>query len=112
MKLITNILSLYILLLATLPCADEAGWCVFDVESTIGVELHQSGNHDHKNDCSDHCSPLCTCSCCQITVRTPAKIHLGITPPVISFSDPSSLESLLKDLTSLDDIWQPPKSLV
>ena len=111
MKWISTILSIYIFILATLPCADEAGWCVFDVESTIGVELHAGGNHDHKNDYSDHCSPLCTCSCCQITVRTPTKINLDISPATISFSDPSSLESSLKDLTSLNDIWQPPKSM-
>lgn len=112
MKLTTNVLSLYILLLATLPCADKPGWCIFDVESTVGVEVHAGGSDDHENECSDKCSPLCACSCCQITVRTPAKINLDIPPPTIPFSDPSSLGSLLEDLTALNDIWQPPKSMV
>ena len=97
------------LTLAVLPCADEAGWCIFDMEESIGVELHETGDHNHENECSDHCSPLCSCSCCQMTVRTPANANLEIIAPIPIFSDPSSLESLLKDLTSLSDIWQPPR---
>lgn len=109
MKFTSTILSIYLLALAVLPCADAAGWCVFDLEETLGVELHETGDHNHENECSDHCSPLCTCSCCQMTVRTPVKANLEIITPILIFSDPSSLESLLKDLTSLSEIWQPPR---
>ena len=109
MKWISTILSIYILALAILPCADQAIWCIFDVEKAIGVEFHETGDHNHENECSDHCTPLCTCSCCQITIRTPITVNLEIAPPIAVLSDPSSLESLLKDLTSLNDIWQPPK---
>ena len=104
MKWISTILSIYILAIAVLPCADEVGWCVFDLEETIGVELHETGDHNHENECSDHCSPLCTCSCCQMTVRTPVKVNFQIISPIPIFLDPSSLESSLKDLTSLNDI--------
>jgi hypothetical protein len=108
MKSISAILGIYILALAVLPCADEANWCIFDVEETFGVELHESGNHNHENECSDHCSPLCTCSCCHITIRTPTKNDLSITGPKFIFAD-YPLLSMLIDLTSINDIWQPPQ---
>lgn len=109
MKFISAILGVYILALAVLPCADEAGWCVFDVEDTFGIELHESGNHDHENECSDHCSPLCTCNCCHITVRAPVKSDFAISAPEFILSGTPLLESSLIDLTSVTDIWQPPK---
>ncbi len=109
MKYICAILGIYILVLATLPCADEAGWCVFDIEETFGIELHETGNHNHEKECSDHCSPLCTCSCCQMTLRTPVKAALTIAPLKPVISDISSFESTLKDLAALNDVWEPPK---
>lgn len=109
MKYASAILSIYLFALAVLPCADEVGWCVFDLEEAIGVELHKEGDHDHEKECSDHCSPLCNCNCCQMTIRLPIKTNFEIIDPVPVFSDPSSLESLLKDFTFLHDIWQPPK---
>lgn len=109
MKCISIILGVYLLALAVLPCADEAGWCVFDIEEAFGVELHETENHNHNNDCADHCSPLCTCSCCHITLRTPVKMDVHITSPRLVLSDAPLLESLLRNLTSLNDIWQPPK---
>lgn len=109
MKSISAILGIYILALAVLPCADESNWCIFDVEETFGVELHESGNHNHGNECSDHCSPLCTCSCCHITVRTPTKNDLSTTIPKLIFADLPSFESMFVDLTYIHDIWQPPQ---
>jgi hypothetical protein len=55
-KVISFILSLLILSMALLPCADEP------VENhVVSVEMHDqheaSGQHDL-------CSPLCTCHCC------------------------------------------------
>ncbi|MCB9334363.1 MAG: hypothetical protein H6574_25220 [Lewinellaceae bacterium] len=109
MKRLSIILGLYILALATLPCADEAGWCVFDLEESFGIELHETGNHNHENECSDHCSPLCICSCCQMTLKTPVKFVLAITVLRPLFSDLPSFEPVLKDLNPIDDVWQPPK---
>lgn len=109
MKWTVTIFNLYFLALAVFPCADEAIWCISDVEKTTGVELQNAEGHSHDNECTDYCSPLCTCSCCQMTVRTPIKINFQISALTPTFSDPSSLESLLKDLTSLNEIWQPPK---
>lgn len=103
------ILSIYLLAIAVLPCADEAGWCVFDIEDALGLELHESGTHDHNKDCADHCSPFCTCSCCHINLRTPVKTSVLVNPPIPLFSDTPSRESILADLAFISDIWQPPQ---
>ncbi|MEL7118248.1 MAG: DUF6660 family protein [Bacteroidota bacterium] len=109
MKKTSTILGIYMLILAVLPCADEALWCVFDIEETIGIELHQDEEHEHENECSDHCSPLCTCSCCQITVRNPLKAEISINPPYFIFSDPAFREPSFSGLLLFKAIWQPPK---
>ena len=109
MKCINAILSIYIFSLAVLPCADESGRCIFDVEETFGTELHESSDHDHQNEGSNHCSPLCTCNCCHTTVKTPIKANLSITPPLLILSKYPLLASMLIDLTFINDIWQPPK---
>jgi hypothetical protein len=109
MKKISTIISIYFLALAILPCADEAGWCLFDLEDVFGVELHETTDHSHEKECGDHCSPFCVCSCCQMTVRLPVKASFELTIRIPVLSTPNSLTSSLSDLTSLNDIWQPPK---
>ncbi|PHN06092.1 hypothetical protein CRP01_14070 [Flavilitoribacter nigricans DSM 23189 = NBRC 102662] len=97
------------LALAVLPCADEGAWCVFDLEDSFGLEFHEGGSHNHHNDCEDHCSPLCICSCCHITVRTPVRMQVALKVPIRIFSTQPAHRSFLADLTSIHDIWQPPR---
>lgn len=108
-KCISTILSLYLMALAVLPCSDESGWCLFDIEAAVGVELHETDDHDHQTDCSDHCSPFCICNCCQITVRTPVKTAFSISPPSSIIADQPQLKPWFKVLILPNDIWQPPK---
>lgn len=60
MKLLTFILSIYVLLLSTVSCTD-------DVEShNEGDKIEISVNtddHNHSENC-DFCSPFCSCACC------------------------------------------------
>jgi len=101
MKALAVILSLYIFILATLPCVDRP----------IEKALHQSGlsckdadNHEHE---SDHCSPFCVCNCCGNPVVSMESFLLS---NVFQFS-----EKLVFWYTPIIEsnpyhfIWQPPK---
>ncbi len=105
----STILSMYLLAIAILPCADDAEWCIFDIEATFGIELHQDADHEHEQQCGDHCSPFCICSCCQITIRLPEKAALTIAIPQGHGYTFSPQIATFPDLTSIHDIWQPPK---
>jgi hypothetical protein len=59
MKALAVFLSFYIILLSGSPCVD-----VVRHDSSQKVELSRNTTTDHQNDV-DHCSPFCTCSCCQ-----------------------------------------------
>lgn len=58
MKFPAFILSVIILSLAVIPCADGFNHEIHQ-KTEISV-AHHSGSQD---DC-DHCSPLCSCNCC------------------------------------------------
>lgn len=109
MKYISLILSVYILALALLPCADQIDWCISDKGSDQAIELAETGAHDHSGDSKDLCSPLCTCSCCHINLRTPLKSGFSLTPPKPIVNPSPSSFPLLVDLKLLNDIWQPPR---
>lgn len=61
MKALSLILSLYVLVLLAMPCAD--------VSTDNAVHKNEIGNstashqHDHEGEV-DHCSPFCLCNCC------------------------------------------------
>ena len=58
MKLFAAILSVYVILLATLPCVD--------VDSCLTLqkmEVSHAATDDHSHD-GDLCSPFCNCNCC------------------------------------------------
>lgn len=110
MKISSVILSIYLLSLALLPCADGAEWCVFDLEKSLNIELHENQEHEHEDDCEDHCSPLCYCACCHITLRPPLSTELKAEIPLIRPFKPSSLTYSYTDLLLTHEIWQPPKS--
>jgi hypothetical protein len=73
LKSFSIILSLYIVFLTVLPCADK-----YDCsgKKSIVVEC----NHHHANsDDLDCCSPFCTCNCCHVYSITSLKIVLNYT---------------------------------
>jgi hypothetical protein len=102
MKIFAYILSIVVLVLSVNPCIDKP------MDNTLQKnELTQStNNNNHQND-TDHCSPFCTCQCCQtnyyvsnVTSLSPSN-ELGI-----SYNDYSqSFQSL-----ELFDFYIPPKS--
>jgi hypothetical protein len=102
MKFFACILSLYIMVLTAIPCADKP-----EDHTLQKSEITQNAGSNHQHDC-DHCSPFCTCNCCASPV-----IQQDI---IIQFN----CFSLLQEYTSseyisvftsdyLSSIWQPPQ---
>ncbi len=101
MKHLAYILSLYILVLLAIPCAD-----VPTDNSLSKVELSSNATHHPQNDL-DHCSPFCTCSCCACPVVFQCFIsHFDwVSFPPEHVSTYSSVY-IFSFCTSF---WQPPK---
>ena len=59
MKLFAYILSFVVLALTAIPCVD-----VPKDNSVQKIELSNTTSDHHQSD-TDHCSPFCTCQCCQ-----------------------------------------------
>ncbi len=59
-NLLSRIFTVYILLLALIPCADvcTTGACLSD------DKIHIEQNSRESDHCDDMCSPLCVCLCC------------------------------------------------
>jgi hypothetical protein len=102
MKIFAYILSFVVLILAVNPCIDGIK------DNTLQkTKLSQSTNNNNRQNTTDHCSPFCTCQCCQsnffvsnITVKSPA-VELEIS--YIEYSP--SFQSL-----DLFDFYIPPKA--
>ena len=56
-KLVTLILSLFLLGLSIAPCSDVPK------SDNMEISLSSQGDHDHR-EAEDLCSPLCVCHCC------------------------------------------------
>ncbi len=78
MRIFAAILSVFLLCLASLPCADAA------IEETEPIVM--ADNHDH-GEAEDSCAPLCYCHCCHVhvtitTPSTPLKCYATIFSPI------------------------------
>jgi hypothetical protein len=100
MKVLSIILTIYVIALTLYPCADDIG---LDVHRT---EVSQPVGNSHDHDC-DLCSPFCTCNCCGRTVQVSLIVFLNYTEsnPVTLFFDYAC--SLSKEAPSF--FWRPPK---
>lgn len=63
MKALAVFLSVYIILLSGLTCADEVIHHV-----SPGTEISQASNNSCPSD-ADHCSPFCHCQCCHASFQ-------------------------------------------
>ncbi|MCK9219149.1 MAG: hypothetical protein M0P47_03750 [Bacteroidales bacterium] len=101
MKALAVFLSFYIILLSGIPCVD-----VVRHYSVQKVELSQKSANDHQEDV-DHCSPFCTCSCCQANFYV-SGTSLLFPAEAIAFNYYENH----RDFNSLDlfDFLIPPKS--
>ena len=103
-KIINFILSLYLIFLSCIPCADTKE------EISIHSSQENVANHEkHSHDTStDGCSPFCVCNCCGHQVLN--------YQPIIAYNFSIQLQELKisnykSDFISFfsGSIWQPPK---
>lgn len=101
MKLFTQLVGIYILLLSMFPCPEEL-FAVNDEAKTAAVQ--QTAADD---DCEEDCPPFCSCACCGIQMlRTCNCVH--ITSPV-QFAVFNAINNQLTITDIYLPIWQPPQ---
>lgn len=104
MKCLTIIFSIYMTLLAVLPCRDKDDF-VDVIKSYTTINSSHSGNEEAGK---ETCTPFCTCSCCS-TVRAISTYQpvagLYLQEVKKSFGEPN-VPALPEQIIS---IWQPPQ---
>jgi hypothetical protein len=99
MKLITVILSIYIIAISAMPC--------FDVHvETNSVSIENLKQNDNQKSYVDLCSPFCFCNCCQ-SLSDPNFLN-NMQCSLISYE----LSFTLAEQTYLNptiSFWRPPK---
>ncbi|MRG45755.1 hypothetical protein GFS24_11560 [Chitinophaga sp. SYP-B3965] len=98
MRMLTYILTILVLTLSCLPCAD-ADVAHNDMES-------MSMTHPAQDQHPDACSPFCICTCCasySFIYYTATNLTVPVSSPNYSFFDVHTLHEI-----SLP-IWQPPQ---
>ncbi|WP_394355031.1 DUF6660 family protein [Maribacter aquimaris] len=103
MKIITLILSFYILGLNVLPCTDtRAEFDDTQIEAAFSLDL------DHSHSAFDLCPPFCSCHCCHVhTIDFGATAFTPIPNP-ISKENFSHFESISDGVVFL--LLQPPRA--
>jgi hypothetical protein len=101
MKLFAYILVFVVLALTAIPCVD-----VPKDNSVQKIELSNTTSGHHQNN-ADHCSPFCTCQCCQTNFYI-CNIATSFTANIteISYNESSSSFQSLE----LFDFLIPPKA--
>lgn len=101
MRILAAILSLYILGLSLVPCADAG------ISPTSDVQHISQSHHDNHSNHLDLCSPFCVCHCCGTHV---VEIDYAFLPSV-SPRDTKVYENYFDRLTSglPASILQPPQ---
>mgnify|MGYP006171204831 CR=1 FL=1 len=105
MKWIAIVMSIYLMALSNMPCAD------MEVNSAMHktAQFASEDNHSHDKD-NDLCSPFCACNCCGAQVLS--------YQSAVSFDFPVAYNLILKSLPSYNSvftsnfygsIWQPPQ---
>lgn len=107
MKLLNFILSMYLVALSCLPCAD------IEVDSAMhSVAEHKSEKDKHSHEKSnDLCSPFCVCNCCGQQTLAQFEMmsyFIPVKTEEITTSTPSTYTSPLYS-DYYGSIWQPPQ---
>jgi len=105
MKWIAVVLSIYLMALSNMPCADV------EVDSAIHktAQFSSEDNHSHDKD-SDLCSPFCACNCCGAQVlsyQTAVNYEFPGVYTKISILLPSYHSVFTSNF--FGSIWQPPQ---
>ncbi|REC49022.1 DUF6660 family protein [Chryseobacterium pennipullorum] len=105
MNLLRWILAIYFMALSLMPCEDMS----HPLDSEQKVSLNVGENHSTEK--GDICSPLCACSCCQMTVSVfkmdplleiPEQVQAYFSKKILFHKNDFAYQVY-------DPIWQPPK---
>ncbi|MGA9639108.1 DUF6660 family protein [Flavobacterium sp.] len=106
MKMLNILLSLYLVVLSCLPCADMK---VDSLAHQSVIENANDAGHAHDTD-NDLCSPFCICSCCgfhTLTFTATVPILVAVTYEEIQSSN--SFYTSIANSNFFGSIWQPPQ---
>lgn len=107
MKIINFILSIYLVALSCLPCADMEESSLSHLSSEI-AQNHEGHTHDKE---SDLCSPFCSCNCCgSITLIFVSQLNFELIPFSTSLIEAKETFYISKHFSNFyGSIWQPPQ---
>lgn len=103
MKLTAVILSIVILVLSFVPCADT----MISRQEFQTISTSHQDNHGHNH--SDFCSPLCSCSCCGTVVAQIEEELFFEDFPENEFSTDETFFRQNIPAAIYYSIWEPPK---
>lgn len=110
MKFLNIILSIYLVALSCLPCADmEAKSVGKNDTNAIAKTTDDHNEHSHDKD-KDLCSPFCSCNCCGSQIVSYFNV-MTCNFAVVSKEIKTQLPSYTSKFTSnfYGSIWQPPQ---
>lgn len=113
MKILIQILALYMLTISSLPCSDGGYGVVDIIQHLTEIGCNEDITHQHSGDCENHeCPPFCVCSCCSpTTLNIPSDYKISIKEysniPFVQI--PSSYQSNYS-FSFIQHIWHPPIS--
>lgn len=85
-----------------MPCNDAYNNCK---NETVLTE-----DYNHKSDHNDICSPLCSCTCCSISVNPKlTSFKIDLTKPIVSSKITFPIQDFSFVSNYYGNIWQPPK---
>jgi hypothetical protein len=103
LKIFVFILSIYLLVLPGLTCA-ETGMCTDDVQSSVT----QADNHPENE--PEDCGSFCTCSCCMHIVSANFQsLKTAAEKPLAKNKLPFFYNNISLPSNYFGNIWQPPK---
>jgi hypothetical protein len=101
MRIVALILSFIVLALTAVPCIDK-----HEDDCLQKQEISKDVNHS-QHDGLDHCSPFCTCQCCQASFFVPMRTSFAaLTTSVNSFRTTSATPENLY----IFEFYNPPKT--
>lgn len=103
-KLVTIIFSIYMTLLAVMPCRDTDDFGDLSTSYTTLAQSHSENDKASK----ETCTPFCTCACCS-TVRTVTSRQPVIQIFIQQVTKTYAVTQVPAVLEQSLSIWQPPQ---
>ena len=106
MRFFAFMLSIVVLVLSCMPCADAVGGCIGSHQTITASQAHNQANGF--DPCNDNCSPFCSCSCCSgFTITNYVVLAPG---QFVATFKPDYNKYLFAEIPDISfPVWQPPQ---